>query len=227
MHWPYSHPDTILFLRAVHEKFVKKAKNPLILIGGDEVDWHSISFHTPDPALPNPSKELELAIQKLKYLYSLFPNAIVLESNHGSLVYRKQKHHGLPIEAIRTYEDILQAPKGWKWVKEATFTTSLGEWVYAVHGKSSDVLKLSKAEAMSSVQFHFHEKYNLQYWANAKRIHFAMQCGCLSDDKSLAMEYNKLNLHRPINGIGLIVDGVPRLLPMLKDHNNRWIKELR
>lgn len=226
MHTPYGHPDTLAFLKALKKKYVDRAKNPCIVIGGDEVDWHSISFHDHDPDLMSPRDELQTAINRLKPIFALFPKAYVLESNHGSLVYRKQKAHGLPRFVIKSYRDMLGAPKQWHWVPDLTLRMSDGMQAYFHHGKSSDVTKLSQAMGMSAVQFHYHEKFKVEYWANPNGLYFGLQCGCLIDDSNLAYAYNKINLKRPLIGCGVIVNGQPRLIPMVLNNRGRWIKEI-
>ena len=97
-----------------------------------------------------------------------------------------------------------------------------GNYVYFCHGKSAQPGKLSQAQAMSSVQGHHHEKFQIYYWANSKGLYFDMHVGCLIDDKCRAYEYNNTNLKRPLIGCGAIFDGQPRLLPMVLKKNGRW-----
>ena len=54
-----------------------------------------------------------------------------------------------------------------------------------------------------------------------------MRCGCLIDDKSLAYEYNKTTLDRPIIGSSVIIDGQPKLIPMIMDKSGRWIGKIK
>jgi hypothetical protein len=49
-----------------------------------------------------------------------------------------------------------------------------------------------------------------------------MQVGCLVNDKSLAMSYNNANLKRPVLGVGLIVNSLPLLEPMVLNKEGRW-----
>lgn len=189
---------------------------------GDEVDYHAISFHDNDPDLPSAGDELEEAIECLKPLYRLFPEAFVLESNHGSLVLRKALHHGLPKRVIKPYNDILEAPKGWKWVDDLVVDTPLGK-VYFHHSRGGDVLKNSQAYGMSFVQSHHHEKFEIRYWSSPMALCFGMIVGCLADPNSLALAYGKNNLKRPVIGTGLIVDGKAILEPMILDGKGRWI----
>ena len=114
MHIPYHHVDMIPFLKAIK----KHLKPDRIVCIGDEIDGHSISFHNSDPDLLNPSHEFETSIEYLHELYKIFPRVDVLESNHGSLVYRKGKAHGLPRHVLKSYNEVLEAPRGWKWHME-------------------------------------------------------------------------------------------------------------
>jgi hypothetical protein len=94
--------------------------------------------------------------------------------------------------------------------------------VYFCHGKSAQPGRLSSQYGMSCVQGHFHEKFQINYMSTPERLTFDMHVGCLVDDDSLALGYNKLNPRRPIVGIGLIQNGCPRLVPMLLNGNGRW-----
>lgn len=193
---------------------------------GDETDGHSLSFHDHDPDLMAPKDELQTAITRLKWLYKIFPKAWVLESNHGSLIYRKQKVAGLPRFVFKSYNQVLQAPKGWRWVPDLTLKMSDGKSVYFCHGKTADVTKLSQSMGMSAVQGHYHEKFKIEYWANSTGLYWSMQSGCLIEDSSLAFAYNKVNLKRPLIGTGVIIDGQPKLIPMVLNKRGRWIGKL-
>jgi hypothetical protein len=225
LHAPYGHCDTIPFLKALKKKYFKKGLKVAVVLGGDEIDAHGVSFHDSDPDLMAPGDELEAAINHLKPIMELFPTAYILESNHGSLFYRKLKHHGIPRHVLKSYNQILEAPKGWKWRPELVLKVSNGQDVYFCHGKSSDVLKVSQGMSMNVVQFHFHEKFSISYWKNPNQLFWAAQAGCLIDDDKAAYAYNKLNLKRPIIGTVVIVQGQPVLEPMLMK-NGRWTKKL-
>lgn len=221
-HFPFQHKDTIIFLKKVKEKF----KPDKVIHIGDELDYHSISFHASSPDLHSPSDELLKAIEKIKPVYKLFPEVDVIESNHGSLVYRKALHHGLPRAVIKSYREIIKAPKGWRWHFDLTIKMSDGNYVYFTHGKTSSYAKLSQSMGMSTVQGHFHEKFEIIYWASPVGLFFDMKVGCLVDDKSLAMAYNNTNLKRPIIGCAVIINGQPKLVPMIINKRGDWIGEI-
>ncbi len=218
-HFPYNHPDIIEFLRHLANKY---SPDRIVNIG-DEIDWHSISFHDKDPDLFSPSDELQTAINRMKPLYKMFPEMDLLESNHGSLVYRKGKYHGLPRHVFKSYREVLEAPKGWKWHPDLTIKTNVGSYVYFCHGRSADGLKLSQSLGMSCVQGHFHEKFEVRYWGNSLGLYWSLTVGCLIDNDSLAFAYNKTNLKRPIIGCAMIINGQPILCPMILDKTGRWV----
>lgn len=222
LHAPYWHPDTVAFMKAIKNEY---SPDRIIQIG-DEVDSHSISFHTHDPDLMAPGHELRSAIHKLGSLYELFPNVDVMESNHGSLVFRKGKFIGLPNSVFKTYREILQAPAGWNWHQQLQIKLSNGQSCYFCHGKTANPLALSQSMGMNAAQGHYHEKFAVNYWASGSGLFWQLQLGCLINDESLAYAYNKVNLKRPIIGSAIILDGYPRLLPMICNWKNRWIGRL-
>ena len=193
---------------------------------GDELDWHSISFHDHHPGLRSPKDELEIAKVFFKKLYKEFPKMHVLDSNHGSLVFRKATRHGIPHELFKSYNDMLGVGPGWTWHEDLILTASNGQKIYFCHGKYKDVLKVAQQYGMCTVQGHYHTSYKIDYWSNPNELLWGMQTGCLINMKSLAFEYNKLQKSRPVIGTGVIIDGLPRLIPMVLKQNGRWNRKI-
>lgn len=217
-HHPYQHPDLLSFL-----KEVKRVYKPDKVVNlGDEIDAHSMSFHTHSPDLPSPHDEIALAIEKLSHLYKLFPEMDILESNHGSLYYRRAEAHGLPKRVIKSYREILEAPKGWHWHHDLILHGSDGEPIYFAHGLSNDALKNSKNKSMRFVQGHHHSRFEIRYWANTEKLYWGVTSGCLIDYKALAFNYGRLMLDKPIIGVTIIKNGYPQLIPMILKHTGRW-----
>jgi len=185
-----------------------------------------MSYHDSDVDLFSAGHELIEAIKKLEPIYKLFPRAEVIDSNHSSMIYRKAKTHGIPRAFLKSYSEFLEAPLGWKWHNDLVLTMSDGNDVYFHHGKSTQVIKTSQAMSMSHVAGHYHEKFSLQFWANPHQLYFALQCGCLVDDSSMAFHYNKTNLKRPILGCAVIEEGIPVLIPMVMKRGGRWNQRL-
>lgn len=220
-HAPYQHPDAVRFLAACKERY----KPDTVVCIGDEADFHALSYHESNPDLAAAGEELSQAIEALKPIYKLFPKCIVIESNHGSMVLRKALTGGIPKKALRSYNEILEAPKGWKWVDDLILKTELGP-VYFCHGKTAMAGKLASQYGCSTVQGHYHEKAQIHYISTPERLMFDLHTGCLADDKSLALQYNKINAKRPIVSIAVIINGVPQIVPMVLNTNHRWIGKL-
>lgn len=221
LHAPYMHKDAVAFLSAVKAKH----RPNMVVFMGDEIDAHATSYHEHDPDLPSAGDELKQAIEQLRPLYKMFPKATILESNHGSLVYRKALTAGLPSAVLKGYREILQAPEGWVWKFDHVIHTALGS-IYWHHGKSSSHKKLSQNMAMSAIQGHFHNEFYVSYWSSPEGLYWDANAGCLADHKSRAQAYSKNNLQKPIVGCIVIINGVPQLLPMVLNSKGRWTGKL-
>jgi hypothetical protein len=167
-----------------------------------------------------------MAIESMKPLFKMFPKMDVLESNHGSMIYRKANTAGIPFKAIKPYREVLGAPKGWKWHHDLVIKASNGKNIYFCHNRSANVLKNSQELGMSFVSGHNHSQFEIRSWGNKLDLFWAMSIGCLIDDKSLAFAYNKLTVKRPVIGCAIILEGQPKLLPMVLNKKGRWIGKL-
>ena len=217
MHMPYHHQDSLRFLKAIKEVY---APDKIVNIG-DEVDMHAMSFHDSDPNLPSASDELKLARKSIKKLHNLFPEMTLVDSNHGSLAFRRAKSMGMPVEYLKDYAEVLKIPSGWTWQDELILNCD-GVQVMFRHQFKKNPLICAQQMGMCVVQGHFHEDFNVQYVSSPNKLLWAMTVGCLIDKKSLAFTYNKTNYKRPILGCGLIVNGQAQLMPMLLNKKGRW-----
>lgn len=212
MHIPYHQPKLLPFLEGLKVRY----EPTRVICLGDELDKHAMSFHDSDPDLPSAGDELHRSLPVIAEIEKLFPVMDLVDSNHGSMVYRKSKHHGIPRRYIKSYNEVLGVGDGWQWHMDLVLEMS--EWgvpdVYVHHGKSQQAVKTSQAMGMSHVCGHFHESFSIQYWANPNGLYYGMNAGCLIDDKQLAFAYNNTNLKRPIIGTGLIIEGIPILEAM-------------
>ena len=221
MHLPYQHKDAIKFLAEIKKEF----KPDRVINIGDLLDFHAISMHTHDPDLASAGHELTMARKYVKELESIYPQVTEVDSNHSSLVYRRAIKYGMSREFLREYGEFLGTKK-WKWVDDLTLTMSNGQRCFFTHGRSADVLKVSQTMGMSAVQGHYHTKFVVSYWANPDNLFFAMNVGCLINQKSLSMNYAKNFRTRFILGCGIILDGIQRLLRMVLNDKGDWIKKI-
>lgn len=188
---------------------------------GDEVDGHAMSFHDSDSDLPSAGHELELAIEQLSHWYKAFPKMILLESNHGSLIYRRAKHHGIPLAHFKPLQEVYNTPK-WKWYEHILLSTRSGD-VYLCHGKSGVYNKLAKDIGCSAVQGHFHGKLEITWSNSVFHQRFNMFTGCGVNRDSLAMAYGKNNIPQPMLGCGRLDEtGMPHIHKMNLNARGRW-----
>jgi len=221
MHGPYQHPDSLEFLAALKKKY-----RPAMAVSlGDLVDNHGISFHDSDPDLDGPGKELKRAQRFCQQLEELFPRMTIIGSNHGDLPLRKFVSHGLPRGMLRPYNEIYGVSPKWRFVDDLTLTDGR-QTVYFVHGISKNGAKLAAQRGLCVVQGHYHTEFRIDYVSNPASLLWSMQVGCLIDGKSLAFAYDWLHLMRPIIGTGVIINGQPRLEPMVLNRKGRWIGRL-
>ena len=204
---------------------IKNLKPDFVVNIGDLLDFHAINMHTHDPDLYSAGHELKLSRKYVKELESIYPKMIEVESNHSSLVYRRALKYGMSKEFLKDYGDFLGTKK-WKWVDDLTIDLPNKQRCFFTHGRSADVLKVSQTMGMSAVQGHYHTKFVISWWANPDNLFFAMNVGCLINQKSLAFAYAKNFKTRFILGCGIIIDGIPRLLPMVLNKKGNWIKKL-
>lgn len=217
LHAPYQHQDAIKFLTAIKDKY-----NPdKVICIGDEIDNHAMSFHPSDQSLYSAGDELKKAREIIWQIEELYPKVEVMESNHGSMAYRKAMIAGIPREILRPYNSVLGV-KGWTWHPDIIITLPNKQPCYFHHGKSANSMTFLKDTGMCCVQGHYHEKYNIQYHGRAERLTWVIATGCLIDDHSMAFAYNNVNLKRPIIGCSIILDSQPHLIPLVMNKNGRW-----
>ena len=221
MHLPYQHKDSIKFLKEIKKEF----KPDTTISIGDLLDQHALSFHDSSPELYSAGMELDKAKEYVKELESIFPKLIEVDSNHSSMIYRRALKHGLPRAYLKEYGDFLETKK-WKWIDDLTLTMSNGQRCFFTHGRSADILKVSQTMGMSAVQGHYHTKFVISWWANPDNLFFGMNVGCLINQKSMAFAYAKNFKTRFIIGCGIILNGIPRLLPMVLNEKGDWIGKI-
>ena len=236
-HSPYNHPDTIPFLRAVRDL----VQPDLVVNLGDELDYHAMSFHDTDPDLDGAGVELLKGRAFLHNLEKVFPEMYIVHSNHGSMKYRKAVKHGFPKHLIMSYSDTIfgeranenepiyrpnDRGKGWVWKDKVIFKTNTGQDVLCVHGQLQNAIANIQRNQMCYIQGHYHSSFEVRYTSTPYNLLWGMTCGCLIDDESLAFEYNKLQAVRPIIGCGAVINGQPKLIPMVLKKGGRWTGEI-
>ena len=182
LHVPYQHPQAWEFLLSLKKKY----KPTSVICVGDEVDSQAMSFHDSDPDLPSAGDELDEAIIELGILADLYPEIEFVDSNHGSMVYRKGKHHGIPRKYLRDYGEILEAPETWRWHNNLLVDLPRDQKLFVTHGVLKKGIQLAQRMGCCVAQGHYHTEFNIQYSSSPAQLYWSMQVGCMINDRSLA-----------------------------------------
>ncbi len=120
----------------------------------------------------------------------------------------------LPKAYLKKYSEIMQYPKGWKLVPHAEIDDVIYE-----HGERAGGGAVGRTIAMvnaqSTVYGHHHSGAGVSYFANRKRLLFAMNVGCLIDHESYGLAYAKTGRFMQTLGAGVVVKGVPYFEPLV------------
>lgn len=223
MHMPSHHPDSLDFLYEV-----KSIYQPNLTVNlGDLADFHNISFHDSDPDYYGAGRELEKMQEAAKELEEIFPEMIIVGSNHGDLPLRKALAHGLPRHLFRPYNEIYDVGAGWLFIDDLTIKSKTEPDLYICHNIRKNALQIAQQRGQRFACGHYHENFEVRYCGNPNELLWSVMSGCLIDKKSLAFAYDKLNLNRPVLGATVIENGYPQLIPMVLDKKGRWDGRIR
>lgn len=209
-HEPFTLEEYIFFCRYIQEKY--DCGNVVHI--GDLTDNHAVSYHEKDPEGLSAGDEFNLAVEKCKKWYELFPEVSICIGNHDALPFRKAFTAGLPKTWLKTYQEMLCSPKTWKW----DFTHEIQNVLY-VHGTGMSgemaALNACRENRQSTVIGHLHTVSNIRYLASSKDLIFGMTVGCGIDHSKYAFAYGKQNTRKPVISCGVVIDGnMPIIIPM-------------
>jgi len=192
--------------------------NPVdrVVLNGDIDDSYNYSTYGRDLNADSPVAELKKLQKKIKMLGKIIPDAVVTDSNHSSRLWRKAKIAGIPREVLLPYIKMIGAADfNWKLHPYVSLTcdATREQWVF-YHTLAGNTLNASKHMNANLVTSHHHTKQGIQRWCGHATDFFAVDTGCLIDERKYAFAYQKLNQSRPTKGVVLIEGGLPRLIPL-------------
>jgi hypothetical protein len=173
--------------------------------------------------------ELEAAREFVADLHNIFPILRICESNHGSLHYRRAKAHGIPVQYLKTYREILFPDGGgerWSWHDSIRIEMQHGMDLQFQHQCNGDLIKGAAHEHSNLIVGHEHSKFGIGYAASTTDTYCSVYGGCLLDVDSMAFAYGKLFSNKPVLGAVIINEGIPQCIPMVTDKHNRWTGRL-
>jgi predicted phosphodiesterase len=220
-HFPYQHIDTFDFLKAAS----KKHRCNIFKHTGDMIDNHSSSYHEVEYGTMSAKEEHIAAYKCVQQLYKMFPKMDVIVGNHGSMSYRKAKSAGIPLDHLKSYNDIYDTR--WNWTDKDYFKINNNEKCLLIHSMSTNTLNNAAKHSFNSIQGHHHSKFGIEYFGDCEMLRWSMTVGCLVDMHHPAFNYaSGATLSRPVIGCGAIINDKPVLIPMRLNHKGRWVGEI-
>lgn len=211
LHSPYHHPDALDFLSDTKRKW--KATEAVCL--GDEADRHRLSSHPQEHDCYDAETEFRLAKEFLTDLGKLFPTLKLCTSNHVERRQKAANRANLSRSELKSWAEAIDAPRGWKWADDWII-----QGVNYFHGTELSGRDLGRQavnlKRRSVVFGHWHTRAEVSWFRSPHWTNFAMSTGCLFDVNSPAARYSRNRTTRPVEGCGIVADGVPFYEPLEK-----------
>lgn len=209
-HEPFSVDGYAEFCHSVGKRF----NCDTVVMIGDFVDQHAISFWDSDPDGMSAGLEAKEARKALQKWYTLFPDAYVCVGNHDDRIYRQAFKTGLPREYIRSMEEIWDMPDGWR--VAMSFVSNDVIYEHGVTGGTHAAYNRAVKMGSSIVQGHTHITPGTQWLSNHKKSWFGLNVGCGIDSSSYSMAYGRQFSGEITLGCGVVLDNgkLPIFVPM-------------
>lgn len=208
-HLPFVHPDYLDFCAETFDRFGCTT----IVHAGDFIDNHAISFKGDvNPNGMSAGDEFELAMERAREWYKVFPNVKWCVGNHDKLPKRKLIASGLPAQVLRS--NYYQMPDGWETSESFMIDNVL--YTHGINvGGTFGHRRLAERRGISCVIGHLHTSAGVAYIPRHDgSMHFGMNVGCGIDFESYAMEYSTT---WPTVGCGIVRNGEEaHFIPMLR-----------
>lgn len=219
--YPFQHEDAHAFLKAVKKKY----RPDVIVQIGDLLDQHYYSKYGPSSKATDGKEEIKQAVAALKQLYKIFPKVFICWGNHDLRIFKRASDAGIDAQLLRSYEEIIQSPKGWifsdRWeIDGVIYEHGIGRSGY------QGALKAAQANMQSTVIGHLHSNAGILWYGNKKNLIFGFNVGALVDDNKYAFEYARFSSQKSILGCGIVINGLPTFVPMLLNKDGRWVRKL-
>jgi predicted phosphodiesterase len=186
------------YLEFCEDVYAKYNLNQVVFIG-DILDNHYASYHETDPNGMSGGTELDHAIARVTKWADAFPIADVIIGNHDRIIMRKAFSSSVPVEWIRSYNEVLGTD--WDWSERVVYDN-----VQYVHGEGGTARTKAKNDMMSTVSGHIHTQAYCEWLVGRNFRVFGMQVGCGIDADSYAAAYAR-HFKRQAIGCGVVLGG--------------------
>lgn len=205
---PFEHARALEFCIQVKKEFRIPKEN--VYCVGDETDQYYGGLYKKNPdAVHSPTTELQAAREKLQGWFAAFPEMKLATSNHGTRWLRKALDAEIPSELLRKYEEMLAAPKGWRWKKHWLVPSS--HPILVEHGDDygggTPHLAAAMSNGISTVIGHHHSLAGIEHIRTNGMNVWGMVTGSLIDFEAYAFDYARNARKKPLKGVGVAISG--------------------
>lgn len=222
---PFEHQDAFDFVQHVDKMYFPPELKRYVVNLGDEVDQHTLARWTANPNGMSAKGEMDEAKKRLQPWFNAYPKTYICISNHTYRVYKRAHEAGIPEGFMRSIGEAYGAPPGWRWRDKWVHDDICFEHGENVSGQLA-AIRAAMLNRVSTVIGHQHSNGGILYSASDFNIIWGMNTGCLIDVDQYAFDYGKNIRNKPTLGCGIILNGIPHFVPMILNHEKRWIRRV-
>lgn len=223
---PFVHEDSVAFIKSV----IKKYKPKEMVHVGDIFDQYFANAWGKTAKAASTLEEFKLGMDffhnELRPIFKGMKETYLI-GNHDERVYKRADEASIHEMFLIPMRDLYKIPTKIELCYEYEV-----DGVMYTHGHRTQCNGTNAAEVLtkeyeqSVVYGHFHTGAGIKYYSNRQRLVFGFNVGCLIDRHSYAFDYAKTNRHKPILGVGLVIDGQPLFIPMHLTKQHKWVGKL-
>lgn len=213
MHLPYMDMRAIEDVASEIDIAKDRGDDVTVVQVGDVLDQRAWSKYPKDGESEHAQLEWDKAEAHMEKLHDLIPEMHILFGNHDERVAKRAADAQLPRQLIKTLDQHFDYP-GWKWHTSEIPLEIDG--IYFIHGDTFPIPMPQSAAlrlGQSVCYGHTHQAH-LSYVTTYKKRMFSMNVGWLGDERQSAFNYARKSPYKCWKGYGLIIDGMPHLIPI-------------
>ena len=190
-----------------------------IICIGDILDMCAISAWESDPDGMSADSELIATIPQLIAMADMFPEMYITIGNHDARPQRMARKAGIPTRLLRHFNEVIENitegqanVDGWHWNNSYI----LNENTLIEHGNRTGLTATYKKAVLTNfnvIQGHTHSYASVMYANDGYTSRWAMNVGAGIDHSAYAFAYAKAIDMSPTLGCGIVVDGIPQIIP--------------
>ena len=208
LHIPFENKYALEFVVDIYKKYNCNR----VVFMGDIFDCYSLSRYTKSPSSLNASDEFEEAKNKAKLWTKAFPEADCIVGNHEARINKKFTENGIPKAFLKSFNELFGLPDTWHWSNEVIIDDT-----HYIHGNRDGMfshVNIARDSRASTVTAHTHTSAGTHFLSNFDSTIFALNCGCLIDQKTYAFAYSAEQSRKAVLGTGIVLNNLPSFIPM-------------